>query len=80
MPTSFNTLENGDVAVTREYFDGTETVTDVATYTTQGNYVYKVNPNGSTSQVCEGLLPTGNTLLAGDDLEATLRRTLSVAA
>jgi hypothetical protein len=76
MTTSFKTQSNGDVTISREYFDGLEMVTDTTTYTKQGSYVYQVNPNGTTSQVCEGLLPTGNTLMAGNDLEATLRRTL----
>ena len=78
MPTSFTTQDNGDVTVARAYFDGTEMVTDKATYTVQGHYVYQVHANGATSQACEKLLPTGNTLMAGDDLEQTLRGTLSV--
>jgi len=76
MTTFFKTQANGDVTISREYFDGSEMVSDATTYTKRGSYVYVVAPNGTISQVCEGLLPTGNTLMAGNDLEAALRRTL----
>lgn len=76
MTTTITTLETGNVQVQREYFDGEEMTKTTQEYTAHGAYVYAVNPNGSMSQVCEGLLPTGNTLRAGGDLAATIRQTL----
>lgn len=79
--TTIKTLQNGDVEVTREFefFDGQDFVTEsrTAIYTKHGAYVYKVNPNGTTSQVCEGLRPTGPTLRADGDLAEVIRRTLA---
>lgn len=76
MQVKLKTLENGDVRVDRTYFDGAEDVTDSTTLRDQGAYVYRVNPNGTTTQVCEGLRPTGPTLMAGADLAQTVSRTL----
>lgn len=77
MQVQITTLESGNVKVEKTYFDGAEMVTDTSELTAIGAYVYKVNPNGTTSQVCEGLRPTGPTLMAGDDLASTVRRTLA---
>ena len=77
MQVEITTLKNGNVKVAKTYFDGSEMVTDTSELTAIGAYVYKINPNGTTSQVCEGLRPTGPTLMAGDDLAATVRRTLA---
>lgn len=71
-------LENGNVLVSKTYFDGTEMVTDTGELTAIGAYVYAINPNGTTSQVCEGLLPTGPTLMAGENLLKAVNRTLGI--
>lgn len=76
MKVAITTLENGNVQVAKTYFDGEEMVTDTSELTQIGAYVYVINPNGTTSQVCQGLRPTGPTLMAGDDLADTVRRTL----
>jgi len=76
MQVKTSTLENGNVLVSKTYFDGEEMVTDTLELTEIGAYVYVINPNGTTSQVCEGLRPTGPTLMAGNDLAETVRRTL----
>ena len=78
MQVKASALVNGNVLVSKTYFDGTEMVTDTVELTAIGAYVYAINPNGTTSQVCEGLLPTGPTLMAGNDLAETVRRTLGV--
>lgn len=77
MQFKVTSLESGNVKVEHSYFDGDEMVTDSSELTVIGAYVYKINPNGTTSQVCEGLRPTGVTLLAGADLADTVRRTLA---
>lgn len=77
MKIAITTLEGGNVKVEKTYFDGAEMVTDAIELTAIGAYVHKVNPNGTTSQVCEGLRPTGPTLMVGDDLASTVRRTLA---
>lgn len=76
--TKITTLPDGDVLVRQEYFDGEDMAVMERTFTVQGSYVYQVHANGATSQVCEGLLPTGPTLMAGDDLAATIRKTLNL--
>lgn len=70
------TLPGGYVLVRQEYFDGEDMAVMERTFTVQGSYVYQVHANGTSSQVCEGLLPTGPTLMAGDDLADTIRKTL----
>ncbi len=72
------TLQNGDVSVEHTYFAMDDYVTDVAVYQASGHYVHRINPNGTLTQVCEGLLPRGPTLHCGDDLEAAIRRTLKL--
>lgn len=74
---NITTLENGNVRVQQQYFDGEEMATLDRTFTARGAYVYQVFPNGSESQICEGLRPTGPTLRAGDDLAEVIRRTLA---
>lgn len=69
-------LANGNVKVTKSYFDGKDYVADNIELTEIGAYVYVVNPNGTTTQACEGLRPTGPTLMAGKNLAETVRRTL----
>lgn len=76
--TKINTLPDGDVLVQQEYFDGEEMAVMERTFTVKGAYVYQVHSNGSTSQVCDGLLPTGPTLRAGDDLADAIRKTLGL--
>lgn len=72
------TLSDGDVRVEQSFFDGEQQDTLTRTFRAVGAYVHQVFPNGSTAQVCEGLLPTGPTLRAGDDLAATISRTLAL--
>lgn len=75
--TTITTLENGAVQVEQAYFDGEQDTTSVRTFVAVGSYVHQVHPNGSTSQICQGLQSRGPTLMAGDDLEATIIATLS---
>jgi hypothetical protein len=74
--TTITTLESGAVKVEQSYFDGEQDTTMVRTFVRVGSYVYQVHANGSTSQICQGLQPRGFTLMAGDDLAATIRATL----
>lgn len=78
MQVKASALVNGNVLVSKTYFDGTEMVTDTVELTAIGAYVYAINPNGTTSQVCEGLLPTGPTLMAGKNLLEVVNRTLGL--
>lgn len=75
------TMENGDVTVEREYFDGQDDVTSMDRYCIVGSYVHKIYPNGTTGQICKGLRPTGPTLMAVSDrsLEDVIRKTLFAA-
>ncbi|WP_428421986.1 hypothetical protein [Methylibium sp.] len=74
--TKITTLENGAVQVEQAYFDGEQDTTMVRTFVCVGSYVHQVHPNGTTSQICQGLQPRGPTLMAGDDLAAAIRATL----
>ena len=71
------TLANGDVQVSQEYFDGEEMAATTRVFRQLGSYVYQVSSNGATHQTCAGLLPTGPTLMGGDDLEKVIRKTLA---
>ena len=73
----FKQLDNGNVEVTQEWFDGQSMVSSTATYCAVGSYVHRINPNGTTSQVCEQLLPTWPTLMVGSSLVDAIRRTVS---
>lgn len=81
---TFKTLDNGDVEVTRTYevhdsLTESETVTDQRLYREIGAYVYRVYPNGTTGQVCDGLASRGNALPSSGngDLEKLLRAELT---
>ena len=74
--TTITTLENGDVRVQQPFFNGEEMDVLDRTFTVIGSYVYQVHANGTTSQICQGLQSRGPTLMAGDDLAATIRATL----
>jgi hypothetical protein len=74
--TTITTLANGDVRVQQPFFNGEEMDTFDRTFTVIGAYVYQVNPNGTTSQICEGLQLRGATLMAGNDLAATIHAAL----
>ena len=76
--TIVESLESGDVRVQQRYFDGDDYQTLDRIFTVQGAYVYQVWPNGAMEQTCEGLLPRGPTLCAGEDLAAVIRRTLGL--
>lgn len=70
-------IQGGAAArVDQTYFDGTENATMSRTYVAVGSYVHQLLDNGTTSQACVGLLPTGPTLHVGDNLAATLRKTV----
>ena len=69
-------LENGDVHVEQAFFNGEEMDRMDRTFTARGAYVYQVFLNGTESQTCEGLRPTGPTLRAGPDLAEVIRKTL----
>lgn len=71
------TLSTGNVVVETSFFDGEQMDTLTREFTQHGAYVYQVNPNGTLSQTCEGLLPTGNTLHGGDNLAEILRKTMA---
>ena len=75
--TKISLVSGGDIEVSQEYFDGSEMATMTRTFRQVGAYVHQVFPNGSTSQTCEGLRPTGNTLMSGDDLTEVIRKTLA---
>ena len=74
--TKITLVSGGDVEVSQEYFDGADASTMTRVFRQVGSYVHQVFPNGSTSQICEGLAPTGNTLMGGDDLALIIRNTL----
>lgn len=67
------TLQNGNVQLDQEYFDGQEMTSMSRTFTERGAYVYQVWPNGATEQMCEMLSFRGNALHATGDLEKTIR-------
>ena len=79
MTTYIKTLENGNVEVTRAYSDwcGGGSVTNE--YTIRRGRVHVVWPNGTTSEACEGLRPTGYFIDVeeGADLEAVIRAQLA---
>lgn len=74
---TITTLENGDVRVQQSFFNGEEMDVLDRTFTMRGAYVYQVNPNGTESQICEGLRPTGPALCSGPDLAEIIRKTLA---
>lgn len=78
--TTITALENGDVRVQQEFFDGDGMAVRDRTFTVIGHYVHQVFPNGATQQVCEGLRLRGPTLMAGDDLGATIRAAIATEA
>lgn len=79
---TIETLDDGDVVVTWEYFlycdDEPELVRESERYTERGAYVYRVFENGCMEQACEGLKPTGATLHSSGDgkLADVIRATL----
>lgn len=75
--TKIITLENGDVRVEQEFFDGEAQDILKRDFRAVGSYVHQVFPSGATSQVCDGILPTGPTLICGDDLAESIRRALA---
>lgn len=77
MESKITTLENGDLLVEQEYFDGQDMATLTRTFTTRGNHVYQVWPNGATQQVCNGLSLRGYTLQCHGNLEDTIRANIN---
>lgn len=79
MNAIIKTLENGNVEVTRTYSDwcGSGSITNE--YTVRGGRVHVAWPNGTTSEACEGLKPTGYFIDVeeGASLEAVIRAQLS---
>ncbi len=79
MTTTIKTLENGNVEVTRTYSDWSGNGSVTSEYTIRGGRVHVVWPNGTTSEACEGLKPTGYFIDVeeGANLEAVIRAQLA---
>lgn len=79
--TTITTLQNGDVRVEREGFDGMASFVAVTTVREIGGAVHFVGGRGDhTTQACDGLAPRGPTLRVhdGETLEDAVRRTLGM--
>lgn len=79
MTTTIKTIENGNVEVTRTYSDWSGSGSISNEYTIRCGRVHVVWPNGTTSEACEGLKPTGYFIdvAEGADLESVIRAQLS---
>ena len=79
MTTTIKTLENGNVEVTRTYSDWCGSSSVTSEYTVRSGRVHVAWANGTTSEACEGLRPTGYFIDVADDadLESVIRAQLA---